>query len=160
MQSSAYITKEFEGEVNILKYSLKSSLAYVFLFQHVLIFNYRAWNSKSRQIFRKPFDSRHCTGASSKIVCYDCDVTSGSLLSVRRDPENKRIYFNINGKEEWVTIGGYAQSICYGYARLTSIGNDSKIEVTLIRGKKKEGICEITTFFNQGHPTTVFWEMI
>lgn len=97
-----------------------------------------AWNSKSRQIFRKPFDSRHCAGASSKIVCYDCDVTSGSLLSVRRDPENKRIYFNINGKEAWVSIGGYAQSICYGYARLTSIGNDSEIEVTLIRGKAKE----------------------
>ena len=114
----------------------------------MLIFNYRAWNSKSRQIFRKPFDSRHCAGASSKIVCYDCDVTSGSLLSVRRDPENKRIYFNIDGKEAWVSIGGYAQSICYGYARLTSIGNDSEIEVTLIRGKAKEGICEITTFFN------------
>lgn len=69
-------------------------------------------------------------------------------MSVRRDPENKRIYFNINGKEEWVSISGYAQSICYGYARLTSIGNDSEIEVTLIRGKAKEGICEITTFFN------------
>ena len=136
------------GEVNILKYSLKSSLAYVFLFHYVSIFNYRAWNSKSRQIFRKPFDSRHCAAASSKIVCYDCDVTSGSLLSVRRDPENKRIYFNINGKEAWVSIGCYAQSICYGYARLTSIGNDSEIEVTLIRGKAKEGICWITTFFN------------
>ena len=119
-----------------------------FLLQLVLIFNYRAWNSKSRQIFRKPFDSRNCVGASSKIVCYDCDITSGSLLSVRRDLENKRIYFNINGKEEWVSIGGNAQSICYGYARLTSIGNDSEIEATLIRGKAEQGICETTPFFN------------
>ena len=107
----------------------------------MFIFKYRAWNSKSRQIFRKPFDSRNCVGASSQIVCYDCGIRSGSLLSVRRDPENKRIYFNINGKEVWVSIGDNAQSICYGYARLTSEGNDSEIEVTLIRRKAKEGIC-------------------
>lgn len=69
-------------------------------------------------------------------MCYDCDVTSGSLLSVRRDPENKRIHFNINGNEGWVSIGANTR-FCYGYARLTSEGSEGKIEVILIRGQEE-----------------------
>ena len=58
-------------------------------------------------------------------------------MSVRRDPENKRIHFNINGKEEWVSIGANTPRCCYGYARLTSEGNEGKIEVILIRGQEE-----------------------
>ncbi|KAL9966433.1 hypothetical protein ACROYT_G024506 [Oculina patagonica] len=91
-----------------------------------------AWNSKSKQIFYKPYDSRTNYGSSSQIThLYDNDIVSGSILCIYRNLQTNRIHFVINGKEGMVSFNVSAPAFCYGYVRLCSRGSDSKIQVTL-----------------------------
>ena len=100
-------------------------------------FTYRAWNSKSRQIFCKPFDSKNNYGTAAQIVHHDCNITNGSILSVHREPKTKTAHFIVNDGEQIVSISGNGPNFCYGYVRLHSKGSDSKIQVTLIPEKDK-----------------------
>ncbi|KAJ7384114.1 Caspase 8, apoptosis- cysteine peptidase [Desmophyllum pertusum] len=91
-----------------------------------------------RRIFNRPFDSRSCHGASSAIVqFYDNKIRSGNVLCVYRDLKTNRIHFVINGKEAWVSFSSGAPDVCYGYVRLSSGGNDSNIQVTVVQEKEE-----------------------
>ena len=104
---------------------------------HILI--YRAWNSKLRKIYNKPFDSMASYGASSHIThFYDTDIRSGSVLCIYRDLKTNRVHFVINGVDAWVSFSRSAPDFWYGYLRLSSSGSDSKIQVTLVP-EKDEG---------------------
>ena len=102
-------------------------------------FPYRAWNSKSKSIFNKPFDSRTSCGSSSQIVqFYDKVIGTGSVLCVYRDLKTNRIHFLVNGKKGVVSFSSGAPDVCYGYVRLSSTGSSSEIKVTL-QPEKEEG---------------------
>ena len=105
----------------------------------VSVFYYRAWNSKHRRIFNKPFDSRTSYGSSSQIVqFYDKDIGTGSILCVYRDLKTNRVHFLINGKKGVVSFSSGAPDFCYGYVRLSSTGSSSEMRVTL-QSEKDEG---------------------
>ena len=99
----------------------------------VVVFHFRAWNSKYRKIFNKPFDSRTSYGSSSQIVqFYDEDIGTGSVLGVYRDLGTNHIRFVVNEKKRKVSFSSGAPDFCYGYVRLKAIGSDGKIQVTVL----------------------------
>ena len=100
--------------------------------RRVYISHYRAWNSESRNIFKKPFDSKTNYGSISQIVqFYDKDIGTGSVLCVYRDQKTNRIHFIINGKKGTVSSSSYAPDFCFGYVYLKSRGRSSEIQVSL-----------------------------
>ena len=98
-----------------------------------MFFHYRAWNSKHRRIFNKPFDSRTSYGSSLQIVqFYDKDIGAGSVLYVKRDLKTNRIHFVINGKKGGVSFSSGVPDFCFGYVRLKTMDSNSKIQVTVL----------------------------
>ena len=103
-----------------------------------MFFRYRAWCSTSRQIYNKPYDSKTNYGSSSQMMCfYDKEIETGSVLCVYRNLKTNRIHFAVNDKEETVSIGNGVPAFCYGFVRLCSNGNESKIQVTLMTEEDK-----------------------
>ena len=102
------------------------------------VYRYRAWNSKSRQIYHKSFDTRNSHSPAVQIIHHDCDITTESVLSVHRDLKSKTVNFMINGKEQSVSFSGNGPDFCFGFARLCSEDNDSKIKVTLVPKQEEE----------------------
>ena len=102
------------------------------------VYRYRAWNSKSRQIYHKSFDTRNSHSPAVQIIHHDCDITTESVLSVHRDLKSKTVNFMINGKEQSVSFSGNGPDFCFGFARLCSEDNDSKIKVTLVPKEEEE----------------------
>lgn len=99
----------------------------------VVVFYFRAWNSKYRKIFNKPFNSRTSYGSSSQIVqFYDEDIRTGSVLGVYRDVKTNQLHFVINEKEGMVSFSSGAPDVCFGYVRLNTKGSDGKIQVTVL----------------------------
>ena len=97
----------------------------------IFISFYRAWNSKSEQIYRKPFDSRNAFDSAVQIMYHNCKITNGSILSVYRNLKTNTIHFVINGKEQKVSISGKGPDFCYGFLRLSAKGGGSEVRVTL-----------------------------
>lgn len=98
---------------------------------NILLF-FSAWNSSSKRIYRKPFDSSIACGKAKEIMFYTCSITEGSVLSVFRDLKKEAVHLTINGFELKVSIGGCWPNFCYGYLRLSANGGGSKIQVTLV----------------------------
>ena len=74
--------------------------------------------------------------ASSRIThFYDRDISNGSVLCIYRDLKSNRVHFVINGEEGWVNFSRSEPDFWYGYIRLSSTGNGSKIQVTLGPGE-------------------------
>ncbi|PFX33871.1 Caspase-9 [Stylophora pistillata] len=102
-----------------------------------------AWSSKSREIFSKDFDSEtNYSGRRSITHFYNSDFKSGSNLCVEFLVDGKsntgRVHFTINGEDQWVTFGNGAPKVWYGYLRLSSEGNGSKVGVTAVSKKNEE----------------------
>ena len=70
---------------------------------------------------------------------HDHGITTGSILSVYHDLKSKTVHFIINGKEQRVSCCGNDSDFCYGYVRLSSKDNYSRIQVTLVPEDKDEG---------------------
>jgi len=66
---------------------------------------------------------------------HDCDITTGSVLSVHRHLKSKTVNFMINGKEQRVSFSGNGPDFCFGFVRLCSKDDGSKIQVTLVPEK-------------------------
>lgn len=98
---------------------------------NILLF-FSAWNSSSKRIYRKLFDSSIACGKAKEIVFHTCLITEGSVLSVFRDLKNETVHLIINGIDQKVSIGGCCPNFCYGYLRLSANGGGSKIRVTLV----------------------------
>ena len=103
------------------------------------VYRYRAWNSKSGQIFTKSFDSRNAYGTAVQIMHHERGITTETALSVYRDLKSKTVHFIVDGKEQTVSCSGNGADFCYGYVRLSSKDNDSRIQVTLVPEDKNEG---------------------
>ena len=101
---------------------------------HFLTF--RGWSSQQKKFFKKTFDSKTSFAASSQLThFYNRDIRNGSVLSIYRDLKSNRIHFDINGEEGWVNFSQNEPDFWYGYIRLSSTGNGSKIQVTLVPEK-------------------------
>lgn len=67
---------------------------------------------------------------------YDDDIGTGSVLGVYRDLKTNHIHFVINEKKGMVSFSSGAPDVCFGYVRLNTKGNDSKIQVTVLQEMK------------------------
>ena len=95
---------------------------------NILLF-FSAWNSSSKKIYRKSFDSSIACGEAKEIVFHTSLIT---VLSVFRDLKKETVHLTINGIEQKVSVGGCCPNFCYGYLRLSANGGGSKIRVTLV----------------------------
>ena len=100
-----------------------------------LYFNrYRAWESKSGEIYTKSFDSKTTFGGVLNIMRHACSITKASDLRVYRDLKRKTVHFIINGEELKVACGSNRPDLCYGYLRMGCKNAESRIRVTLVPG--------------------------
>ncbi|XP_073238070.1 uncharacterized protein [Porites lutea] len=112
-----------------------------------------AWNSSSKRIYRKPFDSSIACGKAKEIVFYTSLIREESVLSVFRDLKKEAVHLTINGFELKVSIGGCWPNFCYGYLRLSANGGGSKIRYFIFpEGEASDPKLESESEGEDSHP--------
>lgn len=127
-----YSTSANQTVVRLHKYTVKTGRILLNIYLLVYIF-YRAWNSKTRTVFKKPFDSMKSYGASSQnVTCfYNKGIKRGDNLCVYRNVKTNRVHFVINGEESKISFSRDVLDHWFGYIRINSESKYSSIQLSL-----------------------------